>query len=57
MGHPFYREWRDSFAEDPRGERAFMRIVGESPAQASEKWASWVLGIDPHAEQGGSRRE
>jgi len=39
---PFYTAWRDSFATDPTGEKAFQRIVGEPPAAAQARWAAWV---------------
>lgn len=40
---PFYRRWRDRFAEDPTGEQAFKDVVGMTPAEAHAVWAKWVL--------------
>jgi hypothetical protein len=42
---PFYRGWRDAVAGDPTGEGAFRRVVGKSPAEATEAWRGWVMGL------------
>ena len=39
----FYQRWRDSFADDPTGERAFAAVVGTPPREAHAAWAKWVL--------------
>src|SRR5262249_20336129 len=31
---PFYQRWRDGFADDPTGERAFAAVTGTSPGEA-----------------------
>lgn len=41
----FYRAWRDGQAEDRRGEKAFARVVGKTPAEASGEWVGWVKGM------------
>jgi hypothetical protein len=38
----FYRAWRDDAEQDPTGAKAFAAVMGETPAQASDRWASWV---------------
>ncbi|GMV14768.1 MAG: hypothetical protein AMXMBFR56_29920 [Polyangiaceae bacterium] len=42
---PFYQRWRDGFASDPSGEKAFVEVTGETPAAANAKWARWVRGL------------
>jgi hypothetical protein len=42
---PFYRGWRDAVAADPTGEASFRRVVGKSPAEATEAWQGWVMGL------------
>jgi hypothetical protein len=37
-----YRAWRGSWREDPRGERAFAAVIGETPREATEEWLAWV---------------
>jgi hypothetical protein len=49
----FYKEWRRTQPNDPRGEAAFEKVVGESPAQRDAKWRSWVLAIQPPAARSG----
>lgn len=39
---PFYRAYRDGFAADPTGEKAFERVMGESPSAANAAWRAWV---------------
>jgi hypothetical protein len=38
---PFYREWRDS-AGDPTGAKAFRKVTGKTPEQASDAWLRWL---------------
>jgi len=38
---PFYAAWRDGFEDDPDGDKAFARVMGESPRDAN---AAWVRG-------------
>lgn len=42
---PFYQRWRDSFSDDPTGERAFAAVVGMAPREAHAGWARWVLSL------------
>jgi hypothetical protein len=42
---PFYQKWRDHFADDPTGERAFTEVVGMSPDEAHGPWARWVRSL------------
>jgi hypothetical protein len=39
----FYAAWRDGVDADPTGQKAFERVVGMTPADASGPWAKWVL--------------
>ena len=39
---PMYRAWRDGFASDPKGLRAFESVVGRAPAAVQEEWMEWV---------------
>ena len=39
---PFYRAWRDGFAADPTGEKAFAATMGKSPADLDAAWVAWV---------------
>jgi hypothetical protein len=39
---PFYQRYRDHYATDPTGERAFQAVVGKSPTEANGDWAGWV---------------
>ena len=39
---PFYRAWRDGIARDPSGDRAFARVVGETPMEANAEWVAWL---------------
>jgi hypothetical protein len=39
---PFYRAWRDNVKEDPRGEKAFIEVVGKTPKDASADWRRWL---------------
>jgi hypothetical protein len=41
----FYRAWRDDFAHDPTGEKAFRAAMGKTPAELDEAWASWVKSL------------
>jgi hypothetical protein len=40
---PFYEDWHDHFASDPKGVAAFERVVHAKPADVQERWARWVL--------------
>jgi hypothetical protein len=42
---PFYHRWRDSFALDPTGEKAFREVTGSAPAEASAAWTRWVKAL------------
>jgi len=39
---PWYHAYRDGVLTDPTGEKAFVAIVGKTPAQASAEWVAWV---------------
>jgi hypothetical protein len=38
----FYHAWRDDFAHDPTGDKAFLATMGSSPAALDAAWVSWV---------------
>ncbi len=38
----FYHAWRDDFADDPTGEKAFLATTGSSPAALDASWVAWV---------------
>jgi hypothetical protein len=42
---PFYQAWRDGYATDPTGEKAFAAVFGKTPAEADAEWARWVLSL------------
>jgi hypothetical protein len=42
---PFYHAWRDDFAHDPTGERAFVATTGSTPAALDAAWVSWVQAL------------
>jgi len=42
---PFYRAWRDDFANDPTGEKAFVAVMGKSPTDFDAKWVAWVKAL------------
>jgi hypothetical protein len=42
---PFYRAWRDGYASDPTGERAFTAVVGATPAAANDAWRAWARAL------------
>ena len=42
---PFYHAWRDDFAGDPTGEKAFVATMGSTPAALSASWVSWVQAL------------
>jgi hypothetical protein len=42
---PFYQRWRDDFENDPTGEKAFLKVVGKTPADAHEEWSRWVRSL------------
>jgi hypothetical protein len=39
---PFYREWRDGFANDPTGGKSFATVMGMTPREANAAWLKWV---------------
>ncbi len=39
---PFYRQWRDGVKDDPSGEKAFTKVTGMTPAQATAPFQAWV---------------
>jgi hypothetical protein len=43
-GHlwPFYVAWRDNVKGDVSGAKAFSRVVGATPAEATPGWIAWV---------------
>lgn len=41
----FYHAWRDDYAKDPTGEKAFSKVMGKSPAELDAQWASWVKAL------------
>lgn len=42
---PFYRAYRDGITEDPTGEAAFTRVVGQKPADATRAWHRWLRAL------------
>ena len=42
---PMYRAWRDGARGDPTGEKAWAAVVGGTPAEATERWRAWVMGL------------
>lgn len=42
---PFYQAWRDGFAHDPTGAKAFESVTGETPEGASAGWERWVRAL------------
>jgi hypothetical protein len=38
----FYHAWRDGFATDKTGERAFAAVMGGSPGALEADWEAWV---------------
>jgi hypothetical protein len=42
---PFYRAWRDDFANDPTGEKAFVAVMGKTPAALDPTWVAWVKAL------------
>ncbi len=43
---PFYVAWRDGSIEDPTGEKAFEKVVHQTPAEATEAWRAWLTSAD-----------
>jgi len=39
---PFYQAWRDGFAADPTGRKAFLSVMGVTPEAADAAWLAWV---------------
>lgn len=42
---PFYQAFRDGHAKDPTGEKAFVAVMGKTPAELDAAWASWVKAL------------
>jgi hypothetical protein len=42
---PFYHAWRDGFAGDPTGEKAFTATMGSPPAALDSAWVAWVKAL------------
>jgi hypothetical protein len=42
---PFYQAWRDNFAQDPTGQKAFAAAMGKSPEDLDGEWAAWVKSL------------
>jgi hypothetical protein len=38
----FYRAWRDGWAEDATGEKAFAWVTGGTPREMNGKWLAWA---------------
>jgi len=39
----FYHRWRDGYAADPTGEKAFAAVLGgQTPREARASWTAWV---------------
>lgn len=41
----FYQAFRDGYATDPTGEKAFTAVLGKSPDALDEEWAKWVVSL------------
>jgi hypothetical protein len=39
----FHHAWRDNFASDPTGEKAFASVMGGPPAAFDADWRAWVF--------------
>lgn len=42
---PFYRGWRDGFASDRSGEKAFVTATGMTPKDATPKFLRWLRAL------------
>ena len=42
---PFYQAWRDNYASDPSGEKAFRVTMGKTPSEVDAAWAAWVKAL------------
>lgn len=42
---PFYQAWRDNYASDPTGEKAFAATMGKNPTDLDAEWATWVKAL------------
>jgi len=42
---PFYGAFRDGVLADPTGEKAFDRVVGKSPSDATADWLHWITSV------------
>jgi hypothetical protein len=38
----FYHEWRDHVNDDPHGEKAFQKVMGQSISEANATWVQWA---------------
>lgn len=43
---PFYGAFRDGVLTDSTGEKAFERVVGKSPSDATADWLKWIASVD-----------
>ena len=41
----FYHQWKDNYESDTTGEKAFTRVVGQSPSDANQAWQRWLVAI------------
>lgn len=41
----FYHAFRDGYDKDPTGEKAFVAVMGKSPAALDDEWAQWVISL------------
>jgi hypothetical protein len=39
---PFYHQWRDHYATDPHGDKAFAAVVGKTPDETTKAWQLWL---------------
>ncbi len=42
---PFFHAWRDNAKDDPRGEKAFIEVMGKTPKDASADWRRWLRAL------------
>lgn len=38
----FYKAFRDGKKDDPRGEKAFAKVMGKTPEEANDAWIGWA---------------
>ncbi len=41
----FFHAWRDNVKDDPRGEKAFIEVMGKTPRDASTEWRRWLRAL------------